>query len=62
MEVKSFDIPLPYSGCDNTKEINDELKQLGVGCEQIISVIKITVNPDPKQLLNRDVQRVFYRA
>lgn len=62
--IKSFDVPistLPYIGCDNTNEINNHMKNLGLNDSQIISVIKILINPDPVHLLPHEIQRIFYK-
>ena len=63
--MKSFDISiaiLPSMGCANTDKIAQKMKELNIKDDQIISVIKVMVNPDPEYLLNHEVQRVFYRA
>ena len=61
--IKSFDVKIPIipMGKENTDEINKRIEQLGVDIEKVISIVIVTVNPNPLKYIDSRVQRVYYK-
>ena len=61
--LKNFDVPIRLfpKGESNIDKINEQMVNLGINVDQIISIVVVTINPDFTKFFDQEVTRIFYK-